>query len=338
MIYVVIGCDTDPDRDYFVKDIPTDNLSWRGMLEGIPRAKDRLQHLVDSDGNPPVFTWLLRADYQIKQIHGGYNYILSSYKEFLLDVEKSGDELGWHPHFWYYDEKRKVWYQNSKDVDWQVEILREAYDAYRDVLPKGPRTVRMGWGYHNNHTFDTLDKLGIEVDISGLPGLRIDPPGKREPLSNYFDWSITPHKLYHPSTVDYRREPRTGENSYSLLEAPNLVARSPFWGMLSGLVLARKMKDIRQIRYALATPAYMSTITVKPALFKPMLAQIRKNLMNDNRAFYITPLHPDELIDNMHPVYSLENMEVNMRSILELADIANACVRYIRACDIKDHI
>ena len=102
-IYVVIGCDADPDRDYFVKDIPAGSLGWRGVLEGIPRAKEMLAELTDCDGKPPVFTWNLRVDHQVRQVHGAYNYILTEHHDFLLDLEKSGDELAWHPHFWYYD-------------------------------------------------------------------------------------------------------------------------------------------------------------------------------------------------------------------------------------------
>ena len=337
-IYVVIGCDADPDRDYFVKDIPPDSLSWRGMLEGIPRAKDKLQKLTDSDGSRPVFTWLLRVDHQIKRMHGAYNYVLITHTNFFLELEKNGDELGWHPHFWCYDEKRKVWYQNYQDVDWQVEMLEEAHASYQEVLPGRAKTVRMGWSYHNNRTFATLGKLGVQVDISGIPGLRILPQKKQMCLSNFFDWSITPDKPFYPSTADYRREPKEGEKSFSLLEAPNFVAKSFFWGMLSGLVLARKMKDMKQIGYALSNRSYMSTISGKPMLFKPILAQIKRNLMNDDKVIYITPLHPDELTENIHPVYSLENMERNIRSILELADSMHAKVKYIKACEIKNYV
>lgn len=337
-IYVIIGCDTDPDRDYFVKDIAPDSLSWRGMLEGIPRAKDRLQKLTDSDGRPPVFTWNLRVDHQIKQMHGAYNHILTTHTEFLLELEKKGDELAWHPHFWCYDDKKKVWYQNYQDTDWQVEMLKEACAAYQEVLPGRARTVRMGWSYHNNRTFAILDKLGVDVDISGIPGLRILPQKKQVRLSNFYDWSITPNKPFYPSTADYRREAKEGEKSFSLLEAPNFMAKSFFWGMLSGLVLARKMKDMKQIGYALSKPAYMSTITGKPMLFKPMLAQMKKNLKVDDKVIYNSLLHPDELIENIHPVYSLENLEENIRSILELADSMQAKVKYIRACETKDYV
>ena len=124
-VYIVIGCDSDPDRADFVDNLPADALSWRGMLEGIPRAKERLQQIHDSDGKMPIFTWCLRVDYQIKKLHGAYNYFLKQHKDFLLDLEKEGDELAWHPHFWNYDEALDLWYQDCYNVEWQVQMLKE---------------------------------------------------------------------------------------------------------------------------------------------------------------------------------------------------------------------
>ncbi|MEA3296716.1 MAG: hypothetical protein U9R56_02495 [candidate division Zixibacteria bacterium] len=334
-LYVVIACDTDPDRGYFVKDLPTDKLSWRGMLEGIPRAKDRLANLIDSEGCSPRFTWLLRVDDQIKRLMGAYNQVLKTNCDFLESLEQSGDELGWHPHFWRLDENNLRWYQECRDMDWQVGMLTKAHAAFSEVLPERTKTVRMGWTYHNNRTMAALDDLGVAVDVSGIPGLRIHPKKGKPVVSNFFDWSVTPSRPYYPSIVDYRREALETESSLSLLEAPNCVAKSIIWGMVSGLALARKMKDIRQIGYALFKPRFMSTITGKPMLFKPILAQVEKNLIDNDNFIYITPLHPDELIENIHPVYSLENMETNLKSLLEVADSLSAGVKYIKACEIK---
>jgi len=337
-IYIIFGFDVDPDRDYFVENISPDGLSWRGLLEGIPRVKDKLQKLTDSDSRSPVLTWNLRVDHQIKQVYGTYSHILTAHKDFLLELEKNGDELAWHPHFWCYDEKKKVWYQNYQDVDWQVEMLEKAFAAYQEALPGRARTVRMGWSYHNNRTFATLDRLGVEVDISGVPGLKILPQKQGGCMTNFYDWAITPIKPFYPSTVDYRREAEKDESSYSLLEVPNLTVKSFFWGMLCGVVLARKMKDMRQIGYALSRPIYVLPITGKPRLFQPMLAQMTKILKHDDKVIYNSISHPDELIENIHPVYSLENMEENIRSILKLADSMDAKVKYIRACEMKHYI
>ena len=144
-VYIVIGCDTDPDRKSFFADLPEDSLSWRGMLEGIPLMKKKVSEIKDSHGNKPLFSWCLRVDHQIKEYYGKYNHILETYKSFFEELEKDGDELAWHPHFFKYDPVKNDWYQEFKDVDWQVKMLQEAHADYMSVFPGRAKSVRMGF-------------------------------------------------------------------------------------------------------------------------------------------------------------------------------------------------
>jgi hypothetical protein len=278
----------------------------------------------------------LRVDFQVKEMCGAYDYILTEHNGFLLDLERAGDELAWHPHFWDYDTSRGVWYQNHEDVDWQVTMLEDAFEAYQRNLPGRGSTVRMGWSYHNNRTFGTLDRLGVRTDISGCPGLKISPRDTKRRLSNFYDWSITPRRPYYPSAEDYRREATAGERSLTILALPNFVCRSAFWGLVSGLVLSRKMRDLRQIGYALARPTYMATIPCKPAIFRPMLAQMKNDIQRVDCLIYSSLLHADELIENAHHIYSLENMRDNLRSILKLGKELGVRIVYAKASDARD--
>ena len=148
-IYIIIGCDTDPDRDDYIANLPKHTLSWSGMCDGIPTAKSKLEHIKDSKGNSPIFSWCLRVDEQIKEVHGSYEYILRTHKDLFLELESTGDELAWHPHFWKYDNTQSLWYQECNDIQWQVRMLEEAYSAYQQVFPGRARSVRMGWDFHN---------------------------------------------------------------------------------------------------------------------------------------------------------------------------------------------
>jgi hypothetical protein len=307
------------------------------MTEGVPRAKNTLAELVDTEGNSPKYTWLLRADYQIKRIYGDYNHILSSNYEFLKGLEEDGDELGWHPHFWDFDEKGNIWFQNKEDVNWQLEMLDESYRAYQDIFPGRGKTVRAGWAYHNNETMRKLSALGVRIELSAMPGIKIEP--KSPAISaNYFDWEISPRNPYSPSIADFRRPALDDEQDLSILEVPNFVAKSTFWGIFGGIILSIKMRDPRQVKRAIVNRTYISTITSKPKLFKPMLRQIKRDLKKKDKVFYVSPLHPDELISNVHPVYSLENMVVNLSSILKLGRRIGASVKYIRAEDVVNYI
>jgi len=334
--FIVIACDTDPDRSYFIRDISSTSLSWRGMLEGIPRAKDKLSKLVDDYNQSPIFTWLLRADYQIKHYYGEFDHILKTNLEYLLSLERDGDELGWHPHFWYLDQVRNLWIQNFSDIVWQSEMLDSAFKAFQAILPGRAKSVRMGWTFHNNQTMARLGNLGVKIDLSAIPGIKIDPDSKL-PIANYYDWEISPRQPFYPSRIDFRRPALSGEQSLPIIVAPNFIAKSIFWGLFSGVVLAKKMRDLNQIKRALSKRTYMSTITSNPRLFQPILRQLAKDLKKNNDVYYVTPLHPDELIPNIHRVYSLENMEINLQSILNIARNCKSRVKYIRAIDLINY-
>ncbi len=338
ILYVVIGCDVDPDRRYVIKDIPSDKLSWRGMLEGIPRSHEKLKNLTDSDGNRPVVVWLLRVDHQIKVMQGAYNSILTEHKDFLESLEVAGDELGWHPHFWQFDKNKSVWFQNYKDTDWQKNMLQEAFASFQEIFPGRTKTTRTGWTYHNNYTMKTFGELGVEIDISALPGMKSPPDEKQRSISNFYDWYDSPTEPYYPSIKDYLRPAVNDEKSCTVLEVPNLTAKSIFWGIISGMVLAKKTGSIRQLGYSLAKPRLFPAITCSPKLFKPMLSTIKDILAQKNQLVYATGLHADELIKNVHPAYSLENMAANIESLLKLAERLNAKLKFIRGCDIKKYL
>ncbi len=343
-IYVVIGCDSDPDRASLIDDLPTNTLSWRGMLEGVPKAKERLRQIHDSDGKMAAFTWCLRVDYQIKKLLGAYDHFLIEHKDLLLSLENDGDELAWHPHFWNYHEAHGSWFQDCFDIQWQVQMLREAHAAYTRVFPGRAKSVRMGWDYHNNHTFATLQELGVDVDFSGIPGLQIQPPrvrtgqGENERFrsANFFDWSLSPNRPYFPARADYRREAKQGEPAFSLLESPSFVCESFLWGMISGLVLSKKMRDPKPLLRSLRRPTYWINITGKPSYFRPLIAQLERTLRTADKVIFVTYFHPDELIDNNSPLYSLDYMEDNIRLLVETAKRLGARTKFIRAKDIRE--
>jgi len=334
-LYVIIGCDVDPDRESFVGKIPANTLTWRGMLEGIPRGKDRLKELRDSDGKSPVVSWCLRVDHQVAAIHGSYDYVLTQNKSFLTEIEKSGDELSWHPHFWKYDEQAGCWYQEYWNTKFQVEMLDAAYAAYQAIFPGRGKTVRMGWTFHNNQTFGAMERLGVEVDYGAIPGLKLLPKNDKVRSSNFYDSSLCDDEPFYPARTDYRRKAREGEAAFRVLELPVFVSRSFFWGMGAAAQLARKMKDPSQLLNGLRRPTHLINITGKVGWFAPLLTRAEKMLKTQDKLFFNTYLHADELIENKHPFYSLENMETNVKAILELGKRAGAEVHFLRAVDVK---
>jgi len=337
-LYVIIGCDVDPDRASFVGKLPADMLTWRGMLEGIPRAKARLSGLVDSDGKPPVFSWCLRVDHQIAAMHGSYHHMLSHNCDFLAGLEQTGDEISWHPHFWKYDEDAGCWYQEYWDVAFQIGMLKDAHAAFQTVFPGRARTVRMGWSFHNNHTFGTIEELGVEVDYGAIPGFKLLPKNDRVRASNFYDSSLCEDQPFYPARADYRRNARAGEEAFKVLEVPVFVSRSLFWGFGAAAQLARKMRDPSQLLNGIRRPTHVINITGKPKWFAPLLRRAEKLLASKDQLVFNTYLHADELIENIHPFYSLEYMEANVRGILDIGRRIGAKILFVRACDVKKYM
>ena len=336
-LFVVIGCDTDPDRPAFVTEASdTSRLVWKGMLDGIPRAKDALRSVTDSESHEPVFTWCLRVDEQVEAYHGDVAWVLREHANFLNELEGTGDELAWHPHFWRFDEPGSFWFQEVLDTEWQGNLLQRAHAAYREVLSGRALSVRMGWDFHNNRSLQALDALGVLIDFSAIPGVKIDPQGDRATSFNAYDWLISPTHAYRPSKTDYRRPAMEGEQALGVIEAPISVSESFFWGMFRGAVMTKKMRNATQFFRALRHPTYFVGITGKPTLFAPLISQLRRSLDRGRDGLFVTYFHPDELLDNPHRVYSLENMVANVRRLVEWSESNDVRTRFIRAQDIPE--
>jgi hypothetical protein len=332
---IVIACDVDPDRDTFIPGQKPDRLEWKGMLEGIPRGKEAVRVLSDRDGHVPVFTWCLRVDHQIKQLCGSYEHVLSTHSGFLKSLEQSGDELGWHPHFWRRDDQAGKWYQELADPTFQIQMLEEAFAAFKRILPDGAVSARMGWAYHNNETYATMARLGVKIECSAIPGMRILPPNDQIHDDGYYDWYGTPDEPYYPSSADFRRPPRPGEAEIRLLEVPVFMTHSLVWGLFAGAILSRKKKTLSPLTGALKRPSYIVNITGKPALFSPILSALNRRLSKAQKTTFLTYFHADELVENAHPVYKLEHMLTNLKSVLAAADRHDVAVKFMRIRDLE---
>jgi hypothetical protein len=335
-LYIIIGCDTDPDRPGFIDGADEKCGSWQGIEEGIPSFKDTVENLKDSAGNTPKVTWLLRVDEQVKVTKGDYAWVLNRYKKGLTALETDGDELGWHPHFYKQDRDGSKWYQEVADTTWQVKMLDEAYKAYQEVFPGRAGSVRMGWDFHNNATMKKLSELGVKTEFSALPGLRTNMPSGTDHVYNIFDWFISPRNPYFPSSSDYRRGPREGEKPLDILEVPIFTSSSFIWGAIGGLQFARKMKDPSALLRAIKRPSYVINITGKPKLFAPLLNDLDGILRRDNRSFFFaTYFHADELLDNKSSLYSRYSLRDNLASIIRICEKQGRSARFICAGDSR---
>jgi hypothetical protein len=297
-----------------------------------------LRGLLDDAGHEPVFTWVLRADEQVREFQGAYGWFVRAHQHLLRRLLESGDELGWHPHFWRRDARDGTWSQEIEDVDWQLNMIMEAHRDLSSCFPGDLKIVRMGWSYHNNRTYAALDELGMVADLSAVPGLgtltgRL--PARRE---NLFDWQCTPRSPFRPSRTDYRRPPGPGESACRMLEVPSFVSTSFRWSLVSGAQMARKTGDMAQLWYAVRRPTYCVNLTTRPAFFAPMVAQLRLELRGAKAGpvVFATQLHADELVPNRSGLYSLKSVRTNLEALLRSCRESGAPVEFVRASRIPE--
>jgi hypothetical protein len=330
-VFVVISCDVDPDRERFLDDVPRGRLTWRGVDEGIPALKESLRGVLDAAGHEPVFTWFLRADHQIRSLQGSYAWLASSHAALFESLRATGDELGWHPHFWQQEAAGGPWFQEIENVAWQVDILKAAHRELAATVPEQPVSVRMGWSYHNNETMRTLDELGIAVDLSALPGYRTFNP-KRTRAENLFDWFASPRGPYHPSRADYRRPARGAETPLRILEVPSFMSRSAAWSIVGGAQLARKTGELARLTDAIRRPTYCINVTARPRYFAPLVAELRRAVRrNDGPLVFETHFHPDELVPNRSALYELAAVQANLAAVLRVCREARTPATFVPA-------
>lgn len=119
-----------------------------------------------------------------------------------------------------------------------------------------------------------------------------------------------------------------------LLEVPNFVSTSQVWGLVSGLQLARKTRNLRLLSQSIRRPTYWINITARPRFFAPIVKQLKKTLSGSDTGkplVFATYFHPDELLPNRSGLYDLESVRVNLEAVLRTCDDAFSVVEFIQA-------
>jgi hypothetical protein len=341
---VVIGCDTDPDRADF-GGIPFDKGDerqiWRGV-ECIPAFRERLDEVVDSRGRPLAVTWLLRCDEQIKRTEGSAAFLMESYQSTWRRCEASGDEIGWHPHFWRLAADSCTWFHETRDADFQRDILREGFEVFRIARGVPPRSVRMGWDFHTNDTMNEISRLGVSIDFSALPRQRFggsyDDRGAS--FAGAFDWSHTGTAPYHPSRDNYQL-PGDGDCALPIIELPLGLLRSRFVGFLGEARRALRDRSLTRAARALLPGGAVSHTTVKacapPILFRAMVADI----LSRHEDWLATYFHPDELLPTKGQIvnsliHRADYFLKNARNLVCQVERSGRHVEFVTAAEAAD--
>ncbi|KAB2946163.1 MAG: hypothetical protein OIN84_08985 [Candidatus Methanoperedens sp.] len=308
-VIVIICCDTEPDQpqygglDY---NVHFGKHTWKGIKEGIPKAKEVANYIEDAEGHNAKITWFLRSDDQIKELYGDPAWMVRNFMGIWKELGSQGDEIGWHPHLWRWNESIKSWYPELEDRIWIENCMEEGYNRFPEEFKL--TSSRMCWNFHSNITMNKVDELGLKVDISAMPGQKSIKPVNDSPDSLYYDWEITKEPPYFPSQSDYRREADINERSLDILEIPlTNFEISLSWQIKR--ILKRFLRPGRGYPLGKRNPA---KIDDNPDFFRSCaIRKFFESKENNCRTFLVSYFHADELPgkDSLASTYFERNLK-----------------------------
>lgn len=293
---VLVAVDVDPDwRLAGRRSVPyRGDLGWDGIRQGIPRLLEALGRSSTPELKDIRFTWLLRSDLQMAELFSDPAYVAGEFAEFWKARAELGDELGWHPHFWRFSENKRLWYHETRDVDWIRDCLREGHTALSRHFRIN--VAKTGWTFHTNATMKAFSDLGVQADLSALPGMRYSGfvPGTDLPLGAY-DWSRSPQEPYHPREDDYQKPGLA--RALPILEIPNWTFPVE---RIRALGRSRRQRPRRDFANPAKHPMLMHRGFRRPPMTVPFLCYF----------------HPEELTDRTK-LFSGRNVERNLATLVQ---------------------
>lgn len=295
----------DVDNDGIALNNERNELSWRAIAR-IPDIK----RVFDEFG--AVVTWFVRADDQLRAIYGSAAYLHTEYSGLWRDLATTGDEIGWHPHLYEWDEVRCAY---SVDTD-EIRCAMKLRSIHNELRALRFDSVRVGEAFHGNALMSALCELGLKVDSTAIPGRR------RADSARIFDWSSTPNEPYYPSATDYR-VPGKQDQRLRILEVP--LTTMP----------VRAGYDVAPLK------RYIN-LTYHHALFKAGFdAHLKDEMRASKESLYVTTiLHPEEVYasPDPHPLYSYSLAETrrNLNYMLDAIRAFDSEVRFLRMSDASE--
>jgi len=279
---------------------------WRDLSEFFQRLKI------------PI-TWLLRVD------DGPiYDTMLRRFKRKIFDLKSCGDEIGIHIHTFFFDEDSKIWRQ-TRDSEHEANIVRRSITYFRRILGFTPCSVRMGWNAMSNKIMEILDKEGLIVDASGIPGNYCE--GKFSKRDNFYDWRIAPRDPYHPSYQNYQvpGKRRILEMPISTSPGTNMMLTS-FVNNLSSLKISHTLYRLVPFTtrfYVAPNPYfYISPWWSTTNVDKIIEAHVKK-AKKEGIAFLAGFFHSCDILSptSRKNIYFLRNMNKVIDKILEIEGV-----------------
>ena len=290
----ILCCDVDPDgRNVCDVSYETQKpkLSWDGVKKALPPLVDHLCALEKEHGVRLKVTWFVRSDDMMDRVYGDPCWPRVEFSELWDRLEDKGHELGWHPHLWCLDERKGSWYHETGDHDWIDKCLKDGFRAFKQCGFKEPACTRMGWDFMDNRIMGCLNGLGIQADLSSLPGMSYQ--GREcfdDKIIGYHDWEKGHDSVYHPSKDDYKNP---GKDSLKIVEIPVTVVPPPIIKKHSSRLLGKYFAGIRDRIHGERIPFHLDVPT---GLFEYMFDHQLERAKKDLKRPIVCYFHPSDLL------------------------------------------
>jgi hypothetical protein len=178
----------------------------------------------------------------------------------------------------------------------------------------------------------TIDRLGVTTDFSGVPGHYCEGMGDRGSVFHkYTDWRGTPPFPYHPSVADYRRPAIEGEEELGITEVP-LWGYVPFlWRFLGRVYVVTKHLAHGRLKEALSlrkeTMFHIPAFTMSPMIFASSIRKKHYLRKPEETAVVAVAFHCDELLGTggfRGKIYGLRHAIDNARTALTFGTTTTA--------------
>ena len=334
-VIIIICCDTEPDQPEYggmSYDTHIGKHTWRGIEEGIPKAKEIGNSIEDVEGRNAKITWFIRSDEQMNELYGDPAWMVKNFMDLWRGLKHDEDEIGWHPHLWRWNERIKSWYPELENASWIENCLEQGYNRF----PKQFKLIscRMCWNFHNNVTMNKMNELELTVDISALPGQKSIRPGYESAYSTYYDWEITREDPYFPSQSDYRREANVNEHSLNILEIPVTNFQIPLpWQIKRVLKKMLRPNEGTPI----GTKSAMKTVGHHHFFKLGARKKFLESKENNCTTFLVSYFHADELLVEKR-FSSLSNFKHNLKFLAEASKKYGVPFRFLTAKEAAEEV
>ena len=215
---VILNMDVEPDE----RVVKTVTDTWPGFVAAadyLTKARPRLE---DATGRPVHFNWLLRMDPQIEMAFGASNWCVSAHRPIFDRLIEAGDCFGLHVHTWRKAKRffRSTWQAEYEDVAWIRHCIEMAHETFTKEFGRAPSVCSMGDNFMRTEIMETLEQLGLRIDVTMASGVNFDAKLVRREITSgrLPDYSNTPSKPFKPSRAKVT-EP--GGDAFDVWEAPS---------------------------------------------------------------------------------------------------------------------